>query len=86
MGGIAVLACATLAISQPVRAEEEYNPYGTPGGKYGGTHPLFTISEPNIFYHNVGLLELFVSNIGRVGNGQLSLDGVSAGWRGGDGR
>lgn len=83
-GGIAALACATLAFSQAAQAEEEYNPYGTPGGKYGGAHPLFTISEPNIFYHNVGLLELFVSNIGRVGNGQLNLDGVSAGWRGGE--
>lgn len=75
------------AVTQPVVAEDAYNPYGTPGGKYGGQHPgasLFATSQPNIFYHDVGLLELFISNIGRVGNGQLGLDSVSAGWRGGE--
>lgn len=69
---------------QAASAADSYNPYGTSGGKYGDAHPLFTTRPPNIFYHDVGLLELFVSNIGRVGNGQLGLDSVSAGWRGGE--
>lgn len=43
---------------------------------------LFTTQPPNIFYHNVGAIELFASNIGRFGNGQLGLDGLSLGWRG----
>ena len=71
-------------VSESASAADPYNPYGTKGGKYGEAHPLFTTSPPNIFYHDVGLLELFVSNIGRVGNGQLGLDSVSAGWRGGE--
>ena len=81
-----LLVASLLVLGQTAGAEDEYNPYGTPGGKYGGPHPLFTTSEPNIFYHNVGLLELFVSNVGRVGNGQLPGlgDQVSAGWQGGE--
>lgn len=80
------LTAAILLGAGGARADEEYNPYGTPGGKYGGPHPLFATAEPNIFYHNVGLLELFVCNVGRVGNGQLPGlgDQVSAGWRGGE--
>ncbi len=80
----AVIVGASLVSAPTAGAEDAYNPYGTPGGKYGSTHPLFTTGPPNVFYHNVGLLELFVSNIGRVGNGQLNLDSVSAGWRGGE--
>ena len=61
-----------------------YNPYRTVDGKKYGRAGIFTTRAPNIFYHNVGLLELFVCNIGRVGNGQLGLDSFSAGWRGGE--
>lgn len=70
--------------SELVLAEESYNPYRTPDGQKYGASNIFAIRAPNIFYHNVGLLELFVCNIGRVGNGQLNLDSVSAGWRGGE--
>ena len=84
--GVALAAVAIASTYGVSWAEDEYNPYGTPGGKYGGPHPLFATSEPFIFYHNVGLLELFVCNVGRVGNGQLNglSDQVSAGWRGGE--
>ncbi|MCC7140697.1 MAG: hypothetical protein IT349_01215 [Candidatus Eisenbacteria bacterium] len=60
------------------------SPYHTVDGSKHGPSNIFTIRAPNIFYHNVGLLELFVCNIGRVGNGQLGLDSYSAGWRGGE--
>lgn len=85
--GLVVVGLALLAAGASIGAaaeEDDYNPYGTPGGKYGGPNPIFDISPPNIFYQNVGLLSLFVTNIGRVGNGQLGLDSISAGWRGGE--
>lgn len=78
-----IVVFLTLSLGQSHAREAEYNPYGTSGGKQG-THSLFTTGPPNVFYHNVGLLEVFVSNIGRIGNGQLGLDSVSAGWRGGE--
>ncbi len=45
---------------------------------------LYTTGPPNIFYHDVNEIELMVTNVGRVGNGQLGLDGPSLGWRGGE--
>ncbi len=45
--------------------------------------PLYAIRQPNIFYHNVGLLEMLVSNVGVVGN-PFGLDTFGAGWKGGE--
>jgi hypothetical protein len=44
---------------------------------------LFAIRPPYLFYHNVGLLELLVTNIGILGN-PFGLDSFGAGWRGGE--
>ena len=44
---------------------------------------LYAITPPNIFYHNVGLLELMVTNIGLIGSaGYVGSHG--AGWQGGE--
>jgi len=44
---------------------------------------LYAIAPPNNFYHNVGLLELMVTNVGVIGNpGWVPTFG--AGWRGGE--
>jgi len=69
----------------PAPAQGSYNPpYHTSDGTKYGSPNIYAIRPPDVFYHNVGLLELFITNIGRVGNGQLQLDSVSAGWRGGE--
>lgn len=44
---------------------------------------LYAIRPPDIFYHNVGLLQLMVSNLGVVGN-PWGLDSYGAGWQGGE--
>ncbi|MEZ4653092.1 MAG: TonB-dependent receptor [Candidatus Eisenbacteria bacterium] len=38
--GMGALVATLAAPFQTVRADEEYNPYGTPGGKYGGSSPV----------------------------------------------
>ncbi len=45
--------------------------------------PLYAIRTPNIFYHNVGLLEIMVTNVGVIGNPNF-VDSFGAGWKGGE--
>lgn len=45
-------------------------------------YPIYAIRPPYLFRHNVGLLELAVTNIGVIGNPWV--DQTSAGWRGGE--
>jgi hypothetical protein len=49
---------------------------------HGGPAPLFAIRPPNVFTHNVGLLQMQITNIGMIGN--FFIDAFSAGWRGGE--
>jgi len=44
---------------------------------------LYAIRPPNIFYHNVGLLQLMITNVGVIGNPGFT-DGFAAEWRGGE--
>lgn len=44
---------------------------------------VYAIRPPNIFRHNVGLLDLLVSNVGVIGNPSF-VDQFGAGWRGGE--
>lgn len=48
----------------------------------GGPEPLLAIRPPYIFTHNVGLLQLQITNVGMIGN--FFQDIFSAGWRGGE--
>ena len=48
------------------------------------SHDLYTNRQPYIFYHNVGLLELMVTNIGVIGNPFGWIDSNGAGWKGGE--
>ncbi|MCK4412764.1 MAG: hypothetical protein KAY32_04405 [Candidatus Eisenbacteria sp.] len=45
--------------------------------------PLYAIRPPNLFYHNVGLLEIMVTNVGVIGNPGWT-DTNGANWRGGE--
>jgi hypothetical protein len=75
------LVLAMLALTAPGmgRAAEP------PGQRWGLPERtgLYAISPPNIFYHNVGLLELMVTNVGIIGNPNF-VDSYGAGWRGGE--
>ena len=44
---------------------------------------IYANRPPNIFYHNVGLLELMVTNVGVIG-AHGWVDSYGAGWRGGE--
>lgn len=57
-------------------------PAGQRGGLPEGSN-IYAIRSPNIFYHNVGLLNLMITNVGVIGNPNFT-DGVAAGWRGGE--
>ncbi|MBU1949761.1 MAG: hypothetical protein KJ927_13695 [Candidatus Eisenbacteria bacterium] len=48
-----------------------------------GIDQLYATRPPNLFYHNVGLLELLVTNVGLIGN-PFGLDSFGAGWGGGE--
>lgn len=56
-----------------------------PGQKWGlpESDQLYAIRMPYIFYHNVGLLQLLITNVGVIGNPNF-VDSFGAGWRGGD--
>jgi hypothetical protein len=69
-----------MAIAPPAGARwEGFNPFAPPPDG----EPLYAIRQPNIFYHNVGLLELMVTNVGVVGNPGF-VDSFGAGWLGGE--
>ncbi|MBD3161145.1 MAG: hypothetical protein GF346_03090 [Candidatus Eisenbacteria bacterium] len=74
-----VVAALLVAIGSLAHAAEP------PGTRFGlpETTDLYAISPPNIFYHNVGLLELMVTNVGIIGNPNF-VDSFGAGWRGGE--
>ncbi|MCK4304348.1 MAG: hypothetical protein KAY24_08945 [Candidatus Eisenbacteria sp.] len=44
---------------------------------------LYAIRTPNLFYHNVGQLEVMVTNVGVIGNPGWA-DSFGAGWKGGE--
>ncbi|MCK4303137.1 MAG: hypothetical protein KAY24_02765 [Candidatus Eisenbacteria sp.] len=44
---------------------------------------LYAIRQPNVFFHNVGLLEIMVTNVGVIGN-RGWIDAHGAGWKGGE--
>ncbi|MFH1143485.1 MAG: hypothetical protein V1774_02975 [Candidatus Eisenbacteria bacterium] len=48
-----------------------------------GGEPLYAIRAPHLFYHNVGLLQVMVTNVGVVGN-PFGTDSYGAGWKGGE--
>jgi len=79
--GVIILLALGLAplIGAPARAAEP------PGQRWGLPEEsgLYAISPPNIFYHNVGLLELMITNVGIIGNPNF-VDSYGAGWRGGE--
>ncbi len=56
------------------------NPYSSETQEAEG---LYALGQPNIFYHNVGLLEVLVTNVGVIGNPNL-IDSYGAGWHGGE--
>lgn len=58
---------------------EGYNPYE----KDESASSLYAIRAPDLFYHNVGLLEILVSNVGVIGNPGF-VDSYGAGWKGGE--
>jgi hypothetical protein len=74
---LAVAACTVL--TPAARGAEP------PGQRFGLPEEsgLYAIAPPNIFYHNVGLLELMITNIGIIGNPNF-VDSYGAGWRGGE--
>ncbi len=48
----------------------------------GGPRPLYAIVPPYVFTHNVGFLQLQITNIGMIGN--TFIEATSAGWRSGE--
>ncbi len=75
LGGAVLLLCSSAATAR----WDGYNPYARDeSGK-----PLYAIRTPYIFYHNVGLLEIMVSNVGVIGNPGF-VDSFGAGWKGGE--
>lgn len=79
LGGLVALGVMAAWGAMPVQAHwDGYNPLAeTPGQK------LYTTRPPEIYYHNVGLLQLMVTNVGVVGNPQF-VDSFGAGWQGGE--
>lgn len=77
-GGLVALLLLLLCLSVGRAAEPEGQRLGLPESE-----SLYAISPPNIFYHNVGLLQLLVTNIGILGNPYF-VDSFGAGWRGGE--
>ena len=71
--------CVLLMSGQAARGAEP------PGQRWGlpESSDLYAIRAPYIFYHNVGLLQLLITNVGVIGNPSF-VDSYGAGWRGGE--
>ncbi|MFH1143326.1 MAG: hypothetical protein V1774_02130 [Candidatus Eisenbacteria bacterium] len=61
---ILATGCAVGFVALPP-AGARWNVATPPGGQ---SEPLYTIRPPHLFHHNVGLLEVMVTNVGVVGN------------------
>jgi hypothetical protein len=77
--GVVFIFCLTMAT---VTATAYYDGYCW-AGQDDQVDPLYAIAAPNIFYHNVGLLEIMVTNIGQIGPGNF-INTHGAAWRGGE--
>jgi len=76
----ALLAGALALAAGPAAARYDgYNPLA----QDAQGQPLYAIRSPHLYFHNVGLLQLMVSNVGVVGN-PFGTDLHGAGWRGGE--
>ncbi|MBP7669563.1 MAG: hypothetical protein KA123_03205 [Candidatus Eisenbacteria bacterium] len=74
---LAALAAALAAV--PAQAHwDGYQPLAQDRGE-----PLYAIRIPNLFYHNVGLLQVMVTNVGVIGN-PFGGDTYGAGWKEGE--
>jgi hypothetical protein len=78
-GALAVGLLLAVAASPSGARWEGYSPFAQ---KHDGQR-LYAIRPPNIFYHNVGLLEMMITNVGVVGNPGF-VDSYGAGWKGGE--
>jgi len=78
-GLLLVGLCHLLIVGACSARWDGYNPYG----RDETGQPLYAIRQPYIFYHNVGLLEIMVSNVGVIGNPGFT-DSFGAGWKGGE--
>jgi hypothetical protein len=76
---VVLLALLGLAATTTGARYDGFNPYATDGSG----QPLYAIRTPDLYYHNVGLLQMLVSNVGVVGN-PFGSDLYGAGWRGGE--
>jgi hypothetical protein len=73
-----------LLLLLPAVVDARYVRQGETGPDLREPHSIFATYHPYIFYHNVGLLEILVSNVGVLGNPWRGLDSFGAGWRGGE--
>lgn len=77
-----VVGALTLIVSVPLPAVAYFDG-DSPFPTDPQATPLYAIRPPEVFYHNVGLLEIMVTNVGVVGNpGFIATHG--GGWQGGD--
>ncbi len=72
---LALLAALVLVVALPVEAKGPITPIEE-------VLPVYALRPPYLFRHNVGLLELAITNVGVIGNPWV--DQTSAGWRGGE--
>jgi len=79
-GRLCLLAALAALAAVPAGARWEGR---TPFSLDDQGQPLYAIRPPHLFYHNVGLLEVMVTNVGVVGN-PFGGDTYGAGWRGGE--
>lgn len=80
--GCAILVALLLATALACPAWARYDGYN-PFAREGEGQGLYAIRSPDLYFHNVGLLQLMVSNVGVVGN-PFGTDLHGAGWRGGE--
>lgn len=71
----------TLACPQLGHARRRLSPSDFPDSDLRSIYAMY---RPNIFYHNAGLLQLMVTNMGLIGNPEGEQSSYSAGWRDGE--
>ena len=78
----AMFAGSAFAILSVLSDASAYGPVGDPSEGSRGPHGIYANRAPHLFGHNVGLVQVEVTNLGFLGN-PLD-DGFNFGWRGGE--
>ncbi len=78
---LGLLVMTTCQGAEPGQADDKWSTYLSPGSPPA---QLYAMRPPDLFYQNVGLLRVMITNVGLIGNPGEDVGSFGAGWQGGE--